>query len=68
MLRVRETIRHSIQAPSLVQQQANLTIWIQEILNATLPFQVRRLVSLLRQVIPQTLYRPATRRPLIKYH
>ena len=40
MLRVRETIRHSGQASILAQQQANLTEWIQEILNATLPYQV----------------------------
>ena len=36
-----ETISHSDQAEVLKSQQADLTSWVREILNATWPHQVR---------------------------
>jgi rhamnogalacturonyl hydrolase YesR len=42
MLRVLQTLRYSRQAPNFVQQQANLTSWIHEILDSSMNYQVRR--------------------------
>lgn len=45
MVRVLETIRYSGQSSQLVEQQANLTAWVQEIVDAVWPLQVRRVAD-----------------------